>query len=56
MSYTYRTRTQQLKINIKTRIKKTRKAIKENLYHYNLIERPEVNWVNALPQPGETSA
>lgn len=58
MSYSYRTRTDQIKIQFKTlqsTIEKAVVRVRENAYHYGLMQPPEVNWVNALPAPSEVS-
>lgn len=58
MSYNYRTRTDQIKIHlnsIQNTAEKLVGRVKENAYHYGLMTPPEVNWVDSLPAPGETS-
>lgn len=58
MSYNYRTRIDKIRIQVQTiqnTVNNMVNSVKEYARHYELIERPEVNWVNSLPAPGETS-
>ena len=51
MSYNYRTRTEQALVNIKITVKNTAQQVKEALYHFGLVEAPEVHiQKQTLPQ------
>ena len=49
MSYNYRTTQEQNWINIKTGLRKIAKTAKEQLYHYGLLQLPEVRVQENLP-------